>query len=215
MEQEKILSTINDRLESEGIKTAGFQRSFGDYISNNLPAEGTEPDDAYFDKHVKILKSFSGQFNHDVAAGVEEFKKNYKPEPPESNPNPKSEPKPDPELEKFKKDFEELKKKYNEKDSSEKQAEILRNVKAELKKKGATDDYVLKKTLQGVTFDTEKKLEDTVTEMLTRYNKEYTDCRGKGAAPRGGGKGAEGKGKTKADDFWERKARKEGFRKKN
>lgn len=214
MEQEKILSTINDRLASEGIKTDGFQRSFNDYISHNLPAEGTEPDDAYFDKHVTILKSFSGQFNHDVAAGVEEFKKNYKPEPSKQDP-PKPEPNENPEFDKLKKDFEDLQKRINERDSSEKQASILKNVKAELKKKGATDEYVLKKTLQGVTFDVEKPLGEIVKEMQSRYDAEFTECRGKGAAPRNGGKGAEGKGKTKADDYWARKARKEGFGKKN
>ena len=86
MEKEKILSTINERLEAEGIKTTPFQRSFTTYIESNLPAEGTEPDDQYFNTHVGILKSFSGQFNHDVASQVEEFKKNYKPEPPKSDP---------------------------------------------------------------------------------------------------------------------------------
>lgn len=79
MEKEQILSTINEKLAAQGIKTEPFQRTFGDYVNENLPAEGTEPDDAYFDRHVRILKSISGQFSHDVAAQVEDFKKNYKP----------------------------------------------------------------------------------------------------------------------------------------
>ena len=79
MEKEKILSTINEKLEDEGIKTGDFQRTFDDYLSENLPAEGTEPDDAYWQKHVKVLKSLSGQVNHMVASKVEDFKKNYKP----------------------------------------------------------------------------------------------------------------------------------------
>lgn len=79
MEKEKILSTINEKLTAEGIKTEDFQRTFDDYLSENLPAEGTEPDDAYWTKHVKILKSLSGQVNHVVASKVEDFKKNFKP----------------------------------------------------------------------------------------------------------------------------------------
>lgn len=86
MEKEKILSTINEKLNAEGIKTEPFQRTFGAYLDENLPAEGAEPDDAYFAKHVKILKSLSGQYNHDFAAQVEGFKKNYKPSPSPNDP---------------------------------------------------------------------------------------------------------------------------------
>lgn len=89
MDKEQILSTINEKLAAQGIKTEPFQRTFGDYVNENLPAEGTEPDDAYFNRHVRILKSISGQFNHEVAAQVEDFKKNYKPEttPPNNTQN--------------------------------------------------------------------------------------------------------------------------------
>ena len=79
MEKEQILSTINEKLTAQGIKTEPFQRTFGDYLNENLPAEGTEPDDAYFDKHVRVLKSLAGQYSHDFATAVEDFKKNYKP----------------------------------------------------------------------------------------------------------------------------------------
>lgn len=78
MEKEKILSTINEKLEAVGIKTEPFQRTFGNYLDKNLPAEGTEPDDAYFAKHVGILQSLAGQYNHQFAEEVADFKKNYK-----------------------------------------------------------------------------------------------------------------------------------------
>lgn len=80
MEKEQILSTINEKLTAQGIKTEPFQRTFGDYLNENLPTEGTEPDDAYFEKHVRVLKSLAGQYNHDFATAVEDFKKNWKPE---------------------------------------------------------------------------------------------------------------------------------------
>lgn len=77
MEKEKILSTMTEKLG----KTSLSGRSIETYVNNNLPADGTEPDDAYWNKHVNVLKSFSGQYDHDFAAAVEDYKK--------QNPNPK------------------------------------------------------------------------------------------------------------------------------
>uniref|UniRef100_A0AAU8AUT2 Uncharacterized protein n=1 Tax=Dulem virus 40 TaxID=3145758 RepID=A0AAU8AUT2_9CAUD len=74
MEKEQILSTLNEQLG----KTSLSARTISDYVTNNLPEEGAEFD---FDRHVKILKSLNGNFSADVAAQVEDFKKNYKPSP--------------------------------------------------------------------------------------------------------------------------------------
>lgn len=80
MEKEQILSEIGTRLG----QTSLSQRTLSDYVDGNLPAEGTEPDDAYWEKHVGFLKSLGGNFSHDVATAVEDFKKNYKPKPDEA-----------------------------------------------------------------------------------------------------------------------------------
>jgi hypothetical protein len=82
MEQEKILSTLTEKLG----KTSLSQKTIGDYVAQNLPVEGAEPDEAYWQKHVAILTSLNGNFSASVAAQVNEFKKNYKPD--NSNPNP-------------------------------------------------------------------------------------------------------------------------------
>ena len=42
-----------------------------------------------------------------------------------------------------------------------------------MKAKQANDDYVLSKTLQGVTFDTKKTVDELVTEFLPKYDAEY------------------------------------------
>ena len=86
METEKIISTLKEQIGTTSLS----DRTITDYVSNNLLAEGTEPDAAYFTKHANILKSLSGNFNADVAKGVEEFKKNYKPTttPPKGEPQP-------------------------------------------------------------------------------------------------------------------------------
>lgn len=208
MEKEKILSTINEKLTAEGIKTEDFQRTFDDYLSENLPAEGTEPDDAYWTKHVKILKSLSGQVNHVVASKVEDFKKNYKPETKEqSNQNLE----PNKEVEELKKTVADLTKRLDEKESKQTQEQLMAQVKAEMVKQGAKDEYVLKQTLRGITLDTKKSVADLAKELLTAYDSELTACRGKGAAPRNGEQGGGSKGKTEADAFFTRKQNKEGW----
>ena len=205
MEKEQILSTINERLTAEGIKTEPFQRTFGDYLNENLPTEGTEPDDAYFAKHVRILKSLAGQYNHDFAAQVEDFKKNYKPETKQDPPQPNKE------VEDLKKQLADLTKRLDEKESKLTQEQLMSQVKAEMKKQGATDEYVLKQTLRGVTFDAKKSVADLAKEMLTAYDSELTACRGKGAAPRNGGRGSGGNGDKPFGDFFAEKKRKEGW----
>lgn len=209
MEKEKILSTINEKLTAEGIKTEDFQRTFDDYLSENLPAEGAEPDDAYWAKHVKILKSLSGQVNHVVASKVEDFKKNYKPSPVNNEP-PKSNPEPNKEVEELKKTVADLTKRLDEKESKQAQEQLMSQVKAEMKKQGATDEYVLKQTLRGVTLDTKKSIADLTKELLTAYDSEFTACRGKGAAPRNGGASGGAKDKPFGGYFAQKKA-KEGW----
>lgn len=210
MDKEQILSTINERLTAEGIKTEPFQRTFGDYLNENLPAEGTEPDDAYFAKHVRILKSLAGQYNHDFAAQVEDFKKNYKPEtkqePPQQDP-----PQPNKEVEDLKKAVDDLKKRLDEKESQQTQEQLMAKVKAEMVKQGAEDEYVLKQTLRGVTLDAKKSVADLAKELMQSYDSEFTACRGKGAAPRNGGQGSGSNGRNAAADYFARKQKKEGW----
>lgn len=204
MEKEQILSNLNEKLG----QTSLSERTISDYINENLPAEGTEPDEAYWNKHTAILKSLNGNFSKDVAAQVEDFKKNYKPSPAEP---PKPEPQPDKELEELRKTVTDLTKRLDEKESQQTQEQLMAKVKSEMKKQGATDDYVLKQTLRGVTLDAKKSVEDLAKEMLAAYDSEYKACRGKGAAPRNGSKEGGGNAKNAADTFFARKQKKEGW----
>lgn len=76
MTEEKLLATLTERVG----KTSFSQQTLGRYLKLNPLAEGTEPDDAYWDKAVAFIGEMQGQFNADMAATVEDFKKNYKPE---------------------------------------------------------------------------------------------------------------------------------------
>ena len=195
MEQEKILSTLSEKLGETSFSPQTLQA----YIELNPIAEGSEPDEAYWNKAVGFLKGMQGQYNHDVATKVEDFKKNYK---PQSTKN-------DDELEKK---LKELEARLDAEDSKKVQADLLKKVTAAMKAKQANDDYVLSKTLQGVTFDTKKTVDELVTEFLPKYDAEYKACRGYGTAPRT----SDGSGGTKhnaASRYFERKGKKEGWKK--
>lgn len=71
MEKETLLSTLAEKLG----ETPLSKRTLTAYIDDNLPAEGTEPDEAYWEKHTKFLKSLTGNYRADVAAGLEVAKR--------------------------------------------------------------------------------------------------------------------------------------------
>lgn len=71
MEKETLLSTLTEKLG----ETPLSQRTLTAYIDENLPAKGTEPDEAYWEKHTKFLKSLTGNYRADVAAGLEVAKR--------------------------------------------------------------------------------------------------------------------------------------------
>lgn len=200
MEKEQILSTLNEKLG----QTSLSERTISDYISANLPVDGVEPDDAYWEKHTAILKSLNGNFSADVARQVEDFKKSYKPEtkvPPTQNPETNKE------AEEMRRQIADLTKRLDERESKQTQERLMAQVEAEMKKQGATDEYVLKQTLRGVTLDTKKSVGDLAKELLTAYDSEFTACRGKGAAPRNGGNGGGNGEKPFGDYFAKKKAR--------
>lgn len=67
METAQIISTITTKLGETPLSA----RSISDFVNANLPAAGSEPDDAYFANIVNSLKVFGGiyqgQHNHDTA----------------------------------------------------------------------------------------------------------------------------------------------------
>lgn len=203
MEQEEILSTLSERLG----QTSFSQKTLEKYIELNPVDEGTEPDEAYWDKAVTFLKGMQGQYNHDVATEVEDFKKNYKPQSETPAPESTS---PSKKEEDWEMKFRELEERLNKKDEETIQSELLKKVTAGMKAKHASDTYVLSKTLQGVTFDIKKSVDDLVSEYLPKYDAEFKACRGNGTPPRTPS-GSGGTQKNAASDFFARKGKKEGW----
>lgn len=202
MEKEKILSTLTEKVG----KTSFSQQTLEAYVDLNPLAEGAEPDDAYWNKAIAFINKMQGQFNADMASQVEDFKKNYKPETKEQH---TQNPEPNKEVEEMRKQLAELTKRLDEKESKQTQEQLMSQVKAEMKKQGATDEYVLKQTLRGVTLDPKKSVADLTKELLNAYDSELTACRGKGAAPRNGEQG--GSGNKPFGGYFAQKKAKEGW----
>ena len=206
MEKEQILSTINEKLGNTNFS----EKTISDYVDAFIPETEENPD---FDKHVGFLKSLYGNFSADVAKQVNEAK--AKLQTPPANKQQPDDTRYAALEEKFVKlmgNYEKLTEQLAQKESKLTQEQLMSQVKAEMKKQGATDEYVLKQTLRGVTLDVKKSVADLAKEMLTAYDSELTACRGKGAAPRNGGDGGGGsKGKNAADSYFARKQKKEGW----
>lgn len=206
MKKEQILSTINEKLGNTNFS----EKTISDYVDAFIPETEENPD---FDKHVGFLKSLYGNFSADVAKQVNEAK--AKLQTPPANKQQPDDTRYAALEEKFDKlmgNYEKLTEQLAQKESKLTQEQLMSQVKAEMKNQGATDEYVLKQTLRGVTFDAKKSVADLAKEMLSAYDSELTACRGKGAAPRNGGDGGGGsKGKNAADSYFARKQKKEGW----
>lgn len=207
MEKEQILSTLTEKVG----KTSFSAQTLEAYVDLNPLAEGAEPDDAYWSKAVDFINKMQGQYNADVAKQVEDFKKNFKPQPKGGEGDDKRYSALEEKFDKLMDAHTKLTEQLKDKESKQTQEQLMSQVKAEMKKQGATDEYVLKQTLRGVTLDAKKSVADLAKEMLTAYDSEYTACRGKGAAPRSGNQGGGSNAKNAADAFFARKQKKEGW----
>lgn len=221
METEKIVSTVQEKVGNTDLSSKTIQT-----IVENFPVTGDEPDDAYFEKVTGIVKSLQGQFNHDFSTKFAEAKKNFKLDADtiktmsqeqlaeiktlltsEGHEDHSS----DKELEALKQTVQQLTERANNAEKAKAQEEILRNVKAAMKAKGAEDEYVLNNTLKGVVFATDKSVDELTEEYLKKYDTEYKECRGEGATPRVSSSGDRSGKHSVADAFFARKAKKEGW----
>lgn len=186
MEAEKIISTLKEQ-----IGTTDFSdRTIGVYVENNPLAEGVEPDEEYFKKGVTFLKSLQGQYNADFSsklnAKVEEFKKNYKPEPlkkPEQNGGNETD------IEARLKAIQEaqdakireFEKKYAEKEKAVEQksyvAQLESAFKSKLETEGLIYDSIYFENIihKNGEFDTTKPISEAIKGISEKYDKMFKD----------------------------------------
>ncbi len=196
MEKETLLSTLTEKLG----ETPLSQRTLDSYISDNLPAEGTEPDEAYWEKHTKFLKSLTGQYRTDVAAGIEDFKRTLKPQPSTTETQPKGG---DPDLLKR---VEQLEGKLAE---SAKNA-TANNLRSEVAAKGKSlkvaNEAIWEDAVKAVQIGDNDTAEDVTAKAKKEYERLLKRYHGDGAAPYGSS-GRQGASKEAEKEMADRKAR--------
>jgi hypothetical protein len=172
MDKEQILSTISEKIGQIGLS----QRTIAAYVESHMPSEGTEPDEAYFAKAESFLKSIAGQYSHDVAEKVNEFKKNYKPDQNEGQGNNKD-------LDFLKSEFEKLKEellKAKQVSSADKMRQEVLGKKGELKVRNANlwDDAV-----EMVKITNESTVDSVFASAKEIYESKMKRYYGDGAKP--------------------------------
>lgn len=186
MEKEQILSELTTRLGQTSLSSQTLMK----YIDLNPLEEGSEPDDTYFNKATEFLQGLQGQYNHDVATQVEDFKKNYKPQPTPDDV--KDKPNEGTLAAKLKKMEEELLQLKGEKEA-EKKAASINELKAESKSqlksqienggKNICNDEILGIAISDVEITDGMKVEDIVNCAKRNYEKRYKAIFGDGASP--------------------------------
>ena len=217
MEAEKIISTIKEQ-----IGTTDFSdRTIASYVESNPIEEGKEPDENYFSKGVNFFKSLQGQYNSDLSSKlntqVEEFKKNYKPDPlkkPDGSDGNKGDDKYNELLEKFNS----LSGKFEEKEKFESQRAYKQNLqekfKAEVESKKLVFDPVYYKfvEIELGDIDTQKDVNTILKEITPKYEKLLTENNRNGGSPANGGLGvAPQDGKKMLEDYFAKKKAQEGW----
>jgi len=66
MEKEELISTLKEKVGNTNFS----DRSFATYVENIIPQDGTEPDDAFFERHSNIIKSLTGQMRADISSAL-------------------------------------------------------------------------------------------------------------------------------------------------
>ena len=217
MEAEKIISTIKEQ-----IGTTDFSdRTIGSYVALNPIEEGKEPDENYFKNGAEFFKSLQGQYNSDLSSKlntqVEEFKKNYKPDPlkkPDGSDGNKGDDKYNELLEKFNS----LSGKFEEKEKFESQRAYKQNLqekfKAEVESKKLVFDPVYYKfvEIELGDIDTQKDVNTILKEITPKYEKLLTENNRNGGSPANGGLGvAPQDGKKMLEDYFAKKKAQEGW----
>lgn len=198
MDKEQIFTTLKEKLGTTSLS----DRTLTDYVSLNLPAEGTEPDDAYFDRHAGVLKSLGGNFDHDVAEKVADFKKNYKPQKPDGKKDGKpGEGEDKGQYETLLAQFNELKNRLDRSDKEHSEAQVRRAAKA-----SASALKIAKQTLFDDCFASEKVQENQTSEQFLEavknsYEKKLKSYFGEGEEPYGSAQKTGG-GNGSADKKW-------------
>ena len=206
MDKEQILSTFKEKVG----QTSLSEKTISDYINANLPVEGTEPDEAYWERHTTFFKSLNGNYSADVAKQVNDFKKNYKPQT-KSN----SEDKGDNKGEKndLEKRLEQLEASWKESSRKNAANSLRTEVSAKGKSLKVANNVIWEDAVKAVEIGEKDSADDVTAKAKKEYERLLKRYYGEGTAPygnsgrMGASKEAEEAAKAKREAFKEKMRR--------
>lgn len=178
MDKEKILPKLIEKIG----KTSLSDKTISDYATSiaSLMTDEAQLTEEFFSAHATIIKSMDGNFSHDVAAQVEEAKKNLT--PPQTPPTTPPATTPTEEKPQWAKDLEEQMKAFNEsQQNAQKQAQrnaLIESVRKRATTKDAADEKsgwaantgVLETAIRLTTLDDTDTLETVEQKCQQEYN---------------------------------------------
>lgn len=202
MDKEQIFSNLSAKLG----QTSLSERTIRAYIDANAPSEG-EVGDEWYNTHATFMKSLGGQYSHDIASSIEEFKKNYKPNNPNPNPNPNPAPAPNPnqgenpEVTALKKQMEEMKAMWEGMQTKNRE-DVLRNGVIAKIPTPDTNKGLWEISVGRCAIDANTTEETLLEKVKSEYESLYKKTFGGGASPYGNEGGHGGGDGSELDDFF-------------
>ena len=206
MEKEQILSTLTEKVG----KTSFSAQTLEAYVDLNPLAEGAEPDDAYWNKAVAFINKMQGQYNADMAAQVNDFKKNYK---PETKPNPEDKGKGVGEKSDREKRLEQLENAQKESAKIASANALRSEVSAKGKSLKVANEAIWEDAVNAVQIGENDSADDVTAKAKKEYERMLKRYHGEGVSPygssgrQGASKEAEEEAKAKREAFKERMRR--------
>lgn len=211
MELEQIISTVTNQLGETPLSA----RSISDFVNANLPAQGTEPDDAYFAGIVNSLKVFGniykGQHNHETAEARKtwetEWQKNHPTTTSQTPPTPPSglteekvakliadaiaanKPQQDPAISQMQQTLTQMQQAMTAREDAAKTQAIKDSVSAQLSKMDDVNAGILAMAIQQTEVKADSKIEDVVKLVTASYETINKSIFGDSAKPLGGSGG--------------------------
>jgi len=174
MEKEKLSAQLAELVGENSLS----ERTWSDYLDNSvmpfLPAG--EPAGEFLDRHANVLKSINGQLNNEIASKVNEFKKNYKPEPvkPDTVPEPQPDIK-DNKLRELESRLLKFEKQEAEKAERKTREQKLNGAKKLMKEQGASHEAVLELIVPQLTVDADTDIVELARAGKEMYDKAYSN----------------------------------------
>lgn len=203
MEKEKLSTELRGMVGENSLS----ERTWNDYLENSvmpfLP-DGEDKMNDFLTKHANALKSINGQLNNEVAAKVNEFKKNYKPLSVSSeqlsvnNPDKPGQNADDEKLNNIEARLQKFEDEQAVKQATEAKQKLLDEAKKRMKEQGASHETVLELILPQLEITGNTTAEDLAKAGKARYDKAYSDLYGDSYVPVNSG-GGYGVGISKKD----------------